>query len=128
MSTQTRTVTVSWTGALLAGSYTVADTCMIGGSPVPDSYTSVATASVGNTYRVLFSNLSNSFTGNTYADIVGNHITIPNQAPNGTGSVDSVEGSGTITQVGSVVRWDITYNVYISGSLVGICTAHFVSQ
>lgn len=124
-----RVVTVSWTGAQLAGSYTVSDTCIIAGTVVPDSYTSVATASVGNAYRVLFSNLSNVFTGNTYADIVGDELTIPSQSPNGTGSTYTVSGSGTIVVSGSNVIWNISYSVQDSQTgLNSTCTAHFVSQ
>ncbi|MFM2208185.1 MAG: hypothetical protein RL213_2160 [Bacteroidota bacterium] len=121
----TRTVTVSWTGALLAVTYSVSENC----NGNPDSYTSVATSSTQSAYRVLFSNLGNVFTGPTYADIVADELTIPLQTPNGTGSDYEVSGSGTITQTGSVIRWDIQFTIReISTNFSTTCTAQFVSQ
>ncbi|MFM2135174.1 MAG: hypothetical protein RL021_574, partial [Bacteroidota bacterium] len=97
--------------------------------PDPSSYTSVAISSVGNPYRVLFTNLGGVFSGNTYADIVADEMTIPLQTPNGTGSDFEVSGSGYIEQTGSTVRWVIQYTVReISTNTVTNCTAYFVSQ
>lgn len=124
-----RTVTVSWSGAQLAGSYNVTDTCIIAGSPNISTYTSVATASIGQTYRALFSNLSTVFTGNTYMDITAGNFTIPAQYPNGTGSVYEVTGSGTISVQGSNIVWDMNYSVRdTTDNTTSGCHAVFVSQ
>jgi hypothetical protein len=124
-----RRVTVSWTGAQLAGTYNVNDTCVIGGVDVPEQYTSVATASAGNTYRASFTNLSNVFTGSTYFDVVGDAFTMPEQRPNGSTSQFKVSGNGTISVSGSNVIWRMNYQVTDTATNTTTnCRATFVSQ
>ena len=129
VTTASRSITVSWTGSQLAGNYDVVDTCIINSVVYPDQYVSTAIQSAGNTYRVSFSNLSNVFTGNTYADIVTKNMTIPTQKPNGSTSQYKVSGTGVITQSGSTIYWNVNYSVTdtISGS-VSNCHAIFTSQ
>lgn len=110
-TTVTRTVTVSWTGAQLAGTYSVLDSCFF--TPVVvDNYQIVATASGSNDYRVLFTNLSGVFLTSVYFDVTGNQFSIPAQFPNGAGSDYKVSGSGTIsTNGGGQKIWTMAYTV-----------------
>jgi hypothetical protein len=121
----TRTVTVSWTGSQLAFNYSATEICP------PDSitYSILASASSGSPFRVNLNTFPYNFSNFTYADIIGDELTIPVQRPNGASSDIEVSGTGTISQVGSSIVIEIQYLYNDLGlNITSNCTVRLVSQ
>lgn len=108
-ATATRTVSVTYTNWQLNHNYNVTDICLTD-TNLNTSYTSSVLVDTNYTYRTHFSNLRNFFTGYTYMDPSGRHITVPKQKPDGILSQFTIEGSGTISDsAGVIYRMDINY-------------------
>lgn len=122
-----RTLYVTHTGAQLAGiNFNAKDTTTQGASTAFLDYTSAATASSlsANKWKVYLDNFNDgTFTAGSKVELVmeANRITIPSQAPNGSGSTILVSGSGTMT-FNSVSGYKL-YLVYtITGASGGTVT------
>jgi len=109
-STITRVVSVTHTmWQFDAHNYNVWDTCLSCSPAVPAlNYVSSVNVDTDYVYRTYFTNVMNFFSGSTYMDPVGNHVTIPKQTPDSLFSPFTIEGSGTVSESAGV----ITINVY----------------
>ena len=109
MASATRIVSVTRTGSSIAYTYAVTDTSQF------DTlyYSSSVTANIINPFQVYISNLENSssFSGNAYANLKGNTITIPSQRPDGPFSQYIVSGTGTISEITPNIIWDLRYTI-----------------
>lgn len=112
ISTATRVVSVTHTEWQLDHTYNVND-IDLNDTTMNWSYQSWVVPSLDSTniYRTYFANVMDgyAFTGPTYMDAVGNHITIPHQKPDGAWSPYTIEGTGTISEVAGVITIDIFY-------------------
>lgn len=107
-ASETRNVTVSYSGTQLVGTYDVKDTS--GTSNTPFAYQVTFAASGAETYKSLISNFGDAFTGITNMYIDGNTVEIPLQSPNGVGGA-TVEGEGTIyPTLPLTIRYTYTVN------------------
>jgi hypothetical protein len=110
-STATRLVSVTYTNWQLNHNYNVTDICTSDTS-LNAVYVSSVYIDTNYTYRTDFTNMSNFFTGYTYMDPVGNHITIPKQKPDGILSPFQIEGSGSVSDsAGVIVRMELYYTI-----------------
>lgn len=110
-STATRLVSVTYTNWQLNHNYNVVDICT-SDTMLNAVYVSSVNVDTNYTYRTDFTNMSNFFTGDTYMDPVGNHITIPKQKPDGVSSPFQIEGTGTVSDsAGVIVRMELYYTI-----------------
>lgn len=108
MATATRLVNVTLTGAMLANNYAVDDTSQVD----TIAYSSSFTQNILNPFQVYINGLMNNFfTGNTYANVKANTITIPAQLQDGGFSRYLITGSGTIAEIPPNIRLDVIYTV-----------------
>lgn len=129
-STATRLVSVTYTNWQLNHHYNVTDICTSDTTLNAVYVSSVYIDTNYSVFRTDFTNMSNFFTGYTYTNQVGNHVSVPKQKPDGTLSPFQIEGSGTVSDsAGIIVRMELYYTIKDTTNTLPIQNRHasFVS-
>jgi hypothetical protein len=111
MATATRTVNVTYTGANLVANYAVTDTAAYIDTL---AYSCNITPNALNQFQVYFNGLYNgNLSGQTYADLKANSITIPSQTMDASSGSTRyiISGSGTISEINPNIFIDLIYTV-----------------
>ena len=122
-STATRVVSVTHTNWQLNHNYNVSDIC-VNDTFLNANYVSSVYVDTNYVFRTHFTNMTNLFSGLTYMEPAGKHITLPRQRPDGIFSPFIIEGSGSVAENTGIITIELYYTMEDTTNTIPMQTRH----